>query len=38
MQEKNNKSFSFGCLVTSHEKVAERITDAGKYTEGKLRH
>lgn len=38
MQEKKIKSFSFGCLVTSHENVAERMADAGKHTDGKLKH
>lgn len=37
MQEKKIKSFSFGCLVTSHENVAERMADAGKHTDGKLK-
>lgn len=38
MQEKKNKSFSFGCIVTNHENMAERMADTCDCTEGKLKH
>lgn len=38
VQEKKNKSLSFGCRVTDHKNMAERMTDACNCTEEKLKH
>lgn len=38
VQEKKNKSFSFGCIVTNLENLAERMAGACNCTEGNLKH
>lgn len=38
MQGEKNKSFSFGCIITNHENMSERMADACNCTEGKLKH